>query len=126
VLREIKLRERHLPMHTDAVLLAVGNPALVGNDQTTQGKKKAPASIADVMGASFQPLPQAETQVKDIAAIYGKSHCEVLIGENASEDRVKAEMGKYSVLQFATHGLANNVNPSLGLVSWAIALPDTN
>lgn len=111
-LREIKLRERHPSMYNRSMLLAIGNPALIGNSQrTTLGQKKAPASIAEAMGDSFQPLPQAEAQVNAIAAVYGKSYCKVLVGENASEDRVKAEMGKYSVLQFATHGVANRVNP---------------
>jgi CHAT domain-containing protein/tetratricopeptide (TPR) repeat protein len=56
------------------------------------------------------PLPQSETEVRRIAALYGAARSRVHLGADAREEAVKAEAGGYDVLHFATHGVLDDHN----------------
>ena len=110
-LREMR-RKRYPPLGQNAPrMLAVGNPALAGGSKAVTGLGGTVPTTKEAMSDLFRPLPQAETQVRNIAALYGKSQCKMLVGEDANEERVKSEIEKYQVLQFATHGVADLANP---------------
>ncbi len=103
VLREM-IAKRH--RGTDAALstlLAIGNPFL--GQQT-----KARARMV-LMNEALEPLPEAERQAKMLGQLYGIKSSKVYVGAEAREDRVKAESGRYRILQLATHGILNNTNP---------------
>ena len=59
---------------------------------------------------ALAPLPQSETEVRSIAALYGAKHSRVYLRGEAREEVVKAEAGAYDVLHFATHGVLDDRN----------------
>jgi CHAT domain-containing protein len=83
-------------------LLAFGNPEfkVVRNN-----------SKQDTHRASLTALPEAEREVKLLGQLYGNKPNSVYIGIQASEDRLKKEVGEYDVLHLATHGIVNNSSP---------------
>ena len=84
-------------------LLAFGNPAL--NTETV-------AQITSVhRGENLGPLPEAEVEVRTLNQLYGPARCKIYIGAEAKEGTIKAEMGKYRALHFATHGILDDKNP---------------
>jgi CHAT domain-containing protein len=94
-----------------AQLYAVGNPALGG---------EALARAQMLRNSPFAPLPEAENEVETLAAeVYGPQASVVRIGAAAREDAAKAEMGKYRVLHFATHGVFNDRNPLYSYIVFA-------
>jgi CHAT domain-containing protein len=84
-------------------LLAFGNPDL--GKQTTDKVKTV------FMDETLEPLPEAERLVNSLKRMYGDSRSLVYTGGDASEDTAKAEAGKFSIIQFATHGIINNTSP---------------
>ena len=86
VLRDVSSRGQSVPP-AKARLLAFGNPLAPG-----------------------APLPQTETEVRRIAALYGAARSRVHLGAAAREETVKAEAGGYDVLHFATHGVLDDHN----------------
>lgn len=85
------------------VLLAVGNPTL--NGETTA---KAHLLRSDDV---LSPLPDAEREVAAVGRMYGSERSRVLVENQAQEETVKSEAGKYSILHFATHALLDDANP---------------
>lgn len=84
-------------------LLAVGNPDL-GSD----GKRRAGSVLAS---EALPPLPETESQVREIARLYDAPAAAVRVGAEARESRVKAEASRYRILHFATHGVLDNTSP---------------
>lgn len=84
-------------------LYAIGNPA-IGSD--------ALARAQGIRNTPFVPLPETEIEVQTIGAeVYGQKVCNIHVGSSAQEEAVKAEMGRYRVVHFATHGVLNDRNP---------------
>jgi CHAT domain-containing protein len=84
-----------------ANLLAFGNP--------TAG----PASAGDEgvpRRSGSGPLPETESEVRQIAALYGPAS-RVYVGAEAREERWKAEAASYRVVHLATHGVLDNASP---------------
>lgn len=97
-------------------LLAFGNPQLDGDPARTRGDTET----------RFGPLPEAETEVKTLAQLYGTSNSRIFIGSEAREKVVKTEAPKYQVLHFATHGLLDNRNPMFSFLTMAQTTQDPN
>lgn len=103
VLYEIeKLRAKAAPAR-EATLLAFGNPAL--GEQTIARARTVLRSAA-----ALEPLPEAETEVRTLAQLYGAPRSRVYTGAEAYERRIKQEAGNFSVLHFATHGVFNDAS----------------
>ena len=104
-LREMSKHSRVSPGRPGAggTLLALGNPAL--SAQTTSEIKEV------FMDADLAPLPRAETQVRELARIYGPAQSKIYTGTEASEDRLKSEAPGAGVLHIAAHGIVNNTSP---------------
>ncbi len=101
VLREMTKRQK---TPTSApTLLALGNPAL--------GKETVARATFALRDGKFEPLPEAEAEVKHLAQLYGATRSKVYTGAEAREDRAKAEAGQMRVLHFATHGVLNDAAP---------------
>ncbi|MFM5929845.1 MAG: CHAT domain-containing protein [Novosphingobium sp.] len=95
-----------------ARFLGVGAPAPFGQPgkaapQLLASRSYFRGATADVEALSSLPaLPGAEAELKMVAQRFGTDHSTVLTGPQASEGRLKrAELGDYSVIMFATHGL---------------------
>jgi len=83
-------------------LLAFGNPLVPKETPGRAGRTHRDASLA--------PLPHAETEIRQIAALYGARNSRVHLRGDAREEVVKAEAGRYDVLHFATHGVLDDRN----------------
>lgn len=117
-LREMnKLRERKKDSTDSLTLLAFANPAL--------GKQTVTRVKSVLMDEKLDPLPEAERQVNAIKQIYGAPKTKVYIGEEAREERAKAEAGSYRILQFATHGILNDSSPMYSQLLLAQSEADT-
>lgn len=85
------------------LLLAFGNPSL------------GPSAVEFVKSAyrdeRLGPLPEAEKEVRALQEFYTPARSRVYVGEEASEERVKAEVGDYRVVHFAAHGVLDDRNP---------------
>lgn len=73
------------------------------------------------LGESWTPLPGALREVHAVAALFGKQRSSVLVGADATEDRLEAmnrsgALAGYRYLHFATHGLLNIEQPALSAV----------
>ena len=79
-------------------LLAFGNPTM----PSAAGVEDSRASLA--------PLPEAETEVKSAARLYGAGSA-VYVRDEATEERFKAEAPRYRILHVAGHGILNDVSP---------------
>lgn len=102
VLREmIRVQEKRNKTTEPATLLAIGNPAL-GHEMLAQR--------AELMGDKLEPLPFAEQQALQLGQLY-KAKAKVFIGAAATEQRFKAEAGRYRILHLATHGVLDDRNP---------------
>jgi CHAT domain-containing protein/Flp pilus assembly protein TadD len=86
-----------------AQLLAFGNPVVPS------------AVVSRVQGvyrdASLGPLPHAETEVRQIASLYGPRDSRVYVRQDAREEVVKSEAETFNVLHFATHGILDDQSP---------------
>jgi len=85
-----------------STLLAVGDPALSGGP--------VPQGRSALRSASYDALPQARREVRELGKLYGPASA-VYVGDEASEARVKAQAGGRSVLHFAAHGLLDDASP---------------
>jgi CHAT domain len=82
---------------------AIGNPAIGGEALTRALSQR---------NAPFAPLPESEKEAQTLASeVYGVEASTVRVGNAAREATVKAELGKYHILHFATHGVLENENP---------------
>ena len=96
-------------------LYAIGNPRINGD---------VIARARTVRNMPFASLPEAEKEVQTIGAgVYGAKASTVHVGEFAREDMVKAEMGKYKIVHFATHGVLNDQSQ---LYSYLLLAPGNN
>ena len=96
-------------------LYAIGNPAINGG---VLGRTRP------VRNTPFVSLPETEKEVEAIGReVYGPKVSSIHIGTAAREDKVKAEMGRYRVIHFATHGVLDDRNP---LYSYLLLAPDND
>ena len=123
-----EMRKRATSLHSSSIskrtvngdgssleLYAIGNPRIDG---------EVIARARTVRNTPFASLPEAEHEVQTIGAeVYGPKASIVHVGAAAREDMVKAEMGKYKVVHFATHGVLNDHSP---LYSYLLLAPGDN
>ncbi|HET6975213.1 MAG TPA: CHAT domain-containing protein [Pyrinomonadaceae bacterium] len=105
------------PQSVHPELFAIGNPNL--NRETTT---RVSALRSE---ETLEPLPDAEREVNTLKQLYGNDRSKVLIGEQATEEEVKREAGKYSLLHFATHAILDDQNPMYSRLMLASATGDT-
>jgi CHAT domain-containing protein len=84
-------------------LLALVNPVL---SPVTE------ASVKSIL-ATEQPVqsPDTQNEVDELSKLYGERQVAVLVGAAASEDRMKAEAGKYDLLHLNVRGVLNETAP---------------
>ncbi|HEX8150671.1 MAG TPA: CHAT domain-containing protein [Pyrinomonadaceae bacterium] len=87
----------------ERVLLAFGNPSL--------GRRTVELVQSVYRDERLGPLPEAEREVRALEQFYTPSRSRVYVREEAREERIKAEVGDYRVLHFATHGVLDDRNP---------------
>jgi CHAT domain-containing protein len=84
-------------------LLAFGNPKLFAG---TINRVKTFAR-----NVKLGPIPETKIEVATLGGLYGASRSKLFVGKEATEDRAKAEMSRFEVLHFATHGILDGKDP---------------
>jgi CHAT domain-containing protein len=102
-LREMAGKARSRKPDAESELLAFGNP-IVGKETSDRVKTV-------FMGEKLEALPESERLVNELGRMYGPARSKIYIGGDAREAIAKAEAPKYRIVQFATHGILNNVSP---------------
>ena len=64
-----------------------------------------------VLMSELAPLPEAERQVRALPALYGPERSVVYLGDEATEDRFKAEAPRHRIVHVASHGLFEEASP---------------
>jgi CHAT domain-containing protein len=98
----IEIANRKKKTLTD-LLLAFGNP-ITGNETIASLRSRQ-------RGESFEPLPEAETEVRKLAQIFGQDRSKTFLGASADEKTFKSLAPGYDTIHFATHGVLDNRNP---------------
>jgi CHAT domain-containing protein len=97
-----------------ALSLAPSLSTLAAMRDLTRHRTEAPVSLVAFGNpppqGALPALPQAETQVREIAKLYGAG-AHVYLGASATEGRLKDECASARVLHIATHGVLNDANP---------------
>lgn len=91
-----EMNDRNRQTITDGSLIAFGNP-VIGRDAK--------------LNQDLCPLPEAETEVAEIAAIVRSKVKTVFVGREADEKSFKALAPTYSTIHLATHGVLDNRDP---------------
>jgi CHAT domain-containing protein len=94
VLHEMNDRSRQTI--TNGSLIAFGNP-VIGRDEK--------------LNQDLCPLPEAETEVAEVAATVPSKLKKVLVGREADEKSFKALGPDYATIHLATHGVLDNRDP---------------
>lgn len=102
-LREMSKKAKGRKPDAGMELVAFGNPIVDG--ETKQRVQRV------FLSEKLDPLPEAERLVKELGKMYGPNRSKVYFGSQAREETAKQESPKYRIVQFATHGILNNVSP---------------
>ena len=94
MLHEINDRSRQTI--TNGSLIAFGNP-VIGRDEK--------------LNQDLCPLPEAETEVAEVAAAVRSKVKKVFVGREADEKTFKALAPTYTTIHLATHGVLDNRDP---------------
>lgn len=109
-----RVREQRMKRRADtSVLFALGNPTPGSRRLELSEAKDAQAKNAQakLMDTAFTELPEAERQVRLLAALYPAASSKIYVGAEASEERLKREAANFRILHLATHGVLDNANP---------------
>ena len=101
-LREMRGKNKN-NLASGTTLLAFGNPT-VGKD-TSEIVKKV------FMSEKLNPLPEAERLVNSLKQLYGANKSKIFVGAEAREEIAKVESPKFQIIQFAAHGILNDISP---------------
>lgn len=105
------------PASLPASLFAVANPLLTQN---------ALEVLKTALQTAQEPMAEAEKGIAEMARLYGAQHSVTLTGADASEDRIKAEIGKHRFIHLAAPGIQHEASPLFSLLAFAPGVPDTN
>ena len=103
VLYQMNRRDRPLAATSPQSLLAFGNPK--PDNRQIEGAKLV------YRDASLEPLPDSETEVRQVADFYQPAARKVHVQKDAREDYFKQEAPEYDVLHLATHAILNDASP---------------
>jgi CHAT domain-containing protein len=103
VLVEISKRKKESGNCSADSLLAFGNP-FAGNETVAKLRARE-------RGESFEPLPEAETEVRSLGQIFGRDRSKVFTGAAADEKTFKRLAPTFNTIHFATHGMLDNRHP---------------
>jgi CHAT domain-containing protein len=118
ILLEMKQRKRQDAGTAGDGLLALGNPKI--------GVETVKRLQEQQRGDSFEPLPDAEVEVKTMAQIFGPGRSKVFTGTDANENVFKSLAPNFSTIHFATHGVLDNRQPLYSYLLLSKSEGDTN
>ena len=92
-------------------LLAVINPTLA---EDSRERIKTAMAIKQV-----DPLTDTDKEITELGKLYTPTQAAILSGMDASEDKVKSEIGRARVIQFATRGIHHEASPMFSFLAFA-------
>jgi CHAT domain-containing protein len=99
-------------VETAAVSYAPSLTILRETVRRTARHRAAPTVLAMGQARSdLAPLPEAERQVRDLALLYAPGRSAVYVGDEATEERFKAEAPRHRIVHVASHGLYEETSP---------------
>ncbi|HEU4386172.1 MAG TPA: CHAT domain-containing protein [Blastocatellia bacterium] len=108
-----------MPAVSQKRLIAFGDPAYSGTKSSSDPSSRStdPASATSGLrgerGIDFTSLPYSRAEVTGISSIYPAAQSRVFLGQDASEETVKAEkLDQYKYVHFAAHGVINEQRPT--------------
>lgn len=114
-----KLRARPAFRATSSsALLAFVNPALAPATEDRIRTKKSFLS-AEQADQSPDAHGDARNEAEELSVIYGKRRSVIFAGVAASEDRMKSEAGKHSLLHLAVPGMLNETAPLFSFAAFS-------
>ena len=85
---------------------------------------RGPAADLDALRNGLPPLPETETELKEVARNLKAADRDLMFGTSATETAVKtAKLSKYGIVYFATHGLVAGEVHGLGEPALVFSLP---
>ena len=106
------LRQRFKILSDRRPLIGFGNPVFEGEGgqhrmaRPDQLPMKADIKTRRQASKNFAPLPAAETELLELAALLGADRTDIYLRDNASETAVKtAELQRFETIAFATHAV---------------------
>jgi CHAT domain-containing protein len=118
VLIEIAKRKKERRHCSVGSLLAFGNP-FTGTETVAKLRARQ-------RGESFEPLPEAETEVRGLTQIFSQGRSKIFIGAAANEKTFKRLAPTFNTIHFATHGVLDNRHPLYSYLLLAKADDDDN
>ncbi|MGY6532338.1 CHAT domain-containing protein [Glycocaulis sp.] len=111
-------------------LIGFGAPAFSGAPEsetiTLASLTRSGGGDASRALASLTPLPGAEAELIELAAVFGPARSDIRLGADATETAVKtADLARASVLVFATHGLLTGELEAVFEPALAFTPPET-
>jgi CHAT domain-containing protein len=82
-------------------------PTVLAMGKADFGSQASQLGVTSELG----PLPDAERQVRAIAALYGPGRSDTYVGADAREDTFKREAPRHAILHLATHGVLDETSP---------------
>lgn len=113
-----------------APFVGIGDPVLNGGVAANRGIRGANlfrGAAADVDAVrGLPPLPETADELHAIAKIMGASDDDLYLGERASEPLLRlANLDRYRIIEFATHGLLSGDLPGLAEPALVLTPPPT-
>ncbi len=104
----------HFFIEQTAVSYAPSMAVLKETIRMAQDRRATPAGrelLALGNPSGQDPLADSERQVREIEKLYGSRNSRILIGEAATQGRLKDEAANYRVLHLAAHAVLDDLNP---------------
>jgi CHAT domain-containing protein len=102
-------------------LLAIGDVIFAPPAKAIKGKKQSNGLsnqvLSETQNVNLSSLPNAKTEVEDIANFFPADRRKTLMGKESTESAFKREsLRRYQRLHFATHSLINETSPMQSVV----------
>jgi len=107
-LREMR---RHPVKRSNSLLIAYGNPNL--------SKEFSTRFQLAYNGAKVESTPDQEEEIKDLATNYGTTASRLMVGTQASEERVKPDLLRAKIMHFATPAILDDTSPMSSFIGLA-------
>lgn len=117
-IRDLEIRASRTP-HEDMSVLAMGNP-VIGRESTELNsltiEERERTLRTSGPTTRLKPLPEAEEEATRIAELYDETSSSVFVGTEATEERIRDEIGNHDVLHLASHAILDDSNPLYSFV----------
>jgi CHAT domain-containing protein len=104
-----EMRKQRTP--ANSTLIAYGNPSL-----SKEFSARVQLAYSD---AHFESSADQEEEIKSLAPSYGKQASRLIVGAQASEDRLKSDLLRAKIVHFATPAILDDTSPMSSFIGLA-------